>query len=1030
VRNKHLSWLTAAALLAAALVQPSASALEPGKAFHDYATDTWSVDQGLPQITVLSIIQGNVHGYMWFGTQDGLARFDGVSFKQYLPSHWIQAMAVGQDGSLWLGMNKGAAYLEQGAPHLLSPARGEKDVDAQADVRAILPVDGRLLAASSDGLLRLDRDGIHRDRALASLPLYSLLQWHGALWAGGAGKLYRITNNGVQTQAAPDGPGTQVTHLIVRDDVLWAGTTRGLFRLTDQGKWQRPAGDPPQLRLAINTFYEDSAGNFWVATNEGLARLTGETLQQFFSSRDHESVAQLDSLYEDREHSLWLGSHAHGVTRLWNGFTRRYAAGEGIGEPLVWAVTPDTSSGHGGLWVGTANGVYSLKDGVGKLAVPGSALPEPTGYVLMDDGQKLWIGTHSGVAQFAGGKVSRPAALTPLDGIQISGLLRDHSGTVWIATFDGVFRYADGVLTRFGMEAGFKDVRCREVLETHDGHILIGTLAGLYQFDGDRFRQIGDEGALGDSFVTAIAEPRDHLLVVGVFDQQLLYVYDGAHWHALHSSQGLPADVPTYMTTDPSGEWLWVGGLQGIYRVRLDDLEALAQDKIPSIVPQHILSEQGKWPGSEKGLCCNGAGNARGWSDGANLWLPTRGGVVSVDMHHLRFNEVVPNLVVESVRYGEAWHDDLGDKLTVPARVRDLDFRFSVLSFQNPASVSLGYRLRGYEDDWQNVDDPARRVANYTNLPPGDYVFEVRGTNNAGVASATSASLAVSILPFFYETWWFRVLAVAGVLLLIFLGYRLQVRNLRRQRLQLERMVAERTEALRQLNRQLEDASQTDPLTGLKNRRYLGQQLPSDLAHFRRERERPENAEQVIAFAIADLDHFKTINDRAGHFAGDALLKQVAERLVASVRAGHYVVRWGGEEFLIVFRPMPRDETAHVVDRVHKAISEKPFTLPGGEKITVTCSIGYTEYPFLSGSPDRVDWELLVNLADHALYAAKEAGRDKWYGLRPGPRFDAALVRDDLEKGLAHAIKTKKLVLIEGVTTVPTSRGGRAKGRG
>ncbi|HEX4300670.1 MAG TPA: diguanylate cyclase, partial [Gammaproteobacteria bacterium] len=927
MRNKHLGWLASGALLISALVLTPAAALEPGKAFHDYAADTWSVEQGLPQITVLSIIQGNVHGYMWFGTQDGLARFDGVSFKQYLPAHWIQAMAIAQDGSLWLGMNKGAAYLDKGGPRILGRARGEKDVNAQADVRAIVSVDGRLMAASSDGLLHLDRDGMHRERSLPAVPLFSLLQWRGALWAGGIGKVYRITNSGVQTLDAPDGAGTQVKHLIVRDDALWAGTSRGLFRLTSQGKWQRAAGDPAQLRLAVNTLYADSNDNFWVATNEGLARLSGETLQQFFSSRDNESVAQLESLYEDREHSLWLGSHAHGVTRLWDGYTRRYAAGEGVGEPLVWAVTPDH---NGGFWVGTANGVYTLKDGVGRLAVPGSALPEPTGYVLMDDGQRLWIGTHSGVAQFAGGQVSRPAALAPLDGIQISGLLRDHSGTVWIATFDGVFRYADGVLTRFGMESGFKDVRCREVFETHDGKILIGTLAGLYQFDGTRFKPLGDEGVLGDSFVTAIAEPKDGRLVVGVFDQDLLFMYDGAKWRALHNSQGLPANIPTYMTKDASGDWLWVGGLQGIYRVRLDDLEALAEDKIASIAPQNILSEQGKWPGSEKGLCCNGAGNARGWSDGSNLWLPTRGGVVSVDMRHVRFNEVVPNMVVEAARYGGQWHDDLGERATIPARVRDLAFRFSVLSFQNPASVSLSYRLQGYEEDWQNVDDPARRVVNYTNLSPGDYVFEVRGTNNAGVASAAPAALAVSILPFFYETWWFRVLAVAAVLLLIFLGYRLQVRNLRRQRLQLERMVAERTEALRQLNRQLEDASQTDPLTGLKNRRYLGQQLPSDLAHFRREREKPENAEQVIAFAIADLDHFKAINDRAGHFAGDGLLKQVAERLVASVRAGHYVVRWGGEEFLIVFRPMPRDETAHVVDRVHKAISEKPFTLPGG----------------------------------------------------------------------------------------------------
>jgi diguanylate cyclase (GGDEF)-like protein len=1002
-----------------------ASALEPGKAFHDYAADTWSVEQGLPQITVLSIIQDN-QGYLWFGTQDGLARFDGVTFKQYLPAHWVQSLAVAPDGSLWLGMNKGAAYFDKGTPHILARARGEKDVNPEADVRSILSVDGRLMAASSNGLLRLDRDGMHRDRSLPAVPLYSLLQWRGALWAGGIGKLYRITNSGVQALDAPDGAGTQVTDIIVRDDALWVGTSRGLFRLTVQGKWEHPAGDPPELRLAINTFYGDSDGNFWVATNAGLARLSGDYLQQFFTSRDNESVAQLESLYEDKEHDLWLGSHAHGVTRLWNGFTRRYSGNEGIGEPLVWAVTPDHA---GGLWVGTANGVYTLKKGVGKLAVAGSAPPEPTGYVLMDDGQKLWIGTHSGVTQFADGQVSRPAALAPLDGIQISGILRDHTGTVWIATFDGVFRYANGTLTRFGMESGFKDVRCREVFETHDGKILIGTLAGLYQFDGTRFKPVGDEGPLGDSFVTAIAEPRDNMLVIGVFDQDTLFIYDGSHWHTLHSSQGLPADIPTYMTKDASGEWLWVGGLQGIYRVRLDDLTALAAGKVPSIVPQNILSEQGKWQGSEKGLCCNGAGNARGYLDGDDLWLPTRGGVVSVDTRHVRFNETVPNAVVEAARYGGTWHEGVDGPMTIPARVRDLAFRFSVLSFQNPNSVSLSYRLQGYDDDWQTVEDPARRLVNYTNLSPGDYVFEVRGTNNAGVASATSASLDVSIQPFFYETWWFRVLAVVAVLLLAFLGYRLQVRNLRRQRLHLERMVAERTEALRQLNRQLEDASQTDPLTGLKNRRYLGQQIPSDLAHFRREREKPENANQVIAFAIADIDHFKAINDRSGHFAGDSLLKQIAERLVASVRAGHYVVRWGGEEFLIVFRPMPRDETAHVVDRVQKAIGEHPFTLPGGEKLTVTCSMGYTEYPFLPGAPDRVDWELLVNLADHALYAAKDAGRDKWYGLRPGPRFDAAMLRDDLERGLGHAVKTKKLTLVEAPTMPPVTKGGKSKNR-
>src|ERR1051325_551586 len=144
MRN-DLRYLLTALLLYMVALSP-ARALEPGKAFRDYAADSWSVEQGLPQITVLSIAQGP-HGHLWFGTQDGLARFDGVTFKQYLPAHWIQALAVAPDGSLWMGMNKGAAYMEKGVPHILTLARGEKDVNPEAEVRALLVVDGRMLAA-------------------------------------------------------------------------------------------------------------------------------------------------------------------------------------------------------------------------------------------------------------------------------------------------------------------------------------------------------------------------------------------------------------------------------------------------------------------------------------------------------------------------------------------------------------------------------------------------------------------------------------------------------------------------------------------------------------------------------------------------------------------------------------------------------------------------------------------------------------------------------------------------------------------
>src|SRR5262249_34702587 len=161
---------------------------------------------------------------------------------------------------------------------------------------------------------------LHRERLLPAVPLYSLLEWRGALWVGGVSSLYQITGSGVKSVPAPEGAGTQVTHLAVHDDSLWAGTSRGLYRSAD-GPWARAAGDPPALRLGINALYADSDGTFWVSSNAGLARLTGDKLQQFVRGHDATAADDVESMFEDREHDLWFGTHALGVSRLWNGYT-------------------------------------------------------------------------------------------------------------------------------------------------------------------------------------------------------------------------------------------------------------------------------------------------------------------------------------------------------------------------------------------------------------------------------------------------------------------------------------------------------------------------------------------------------------------------------------------------------------------------------------------------------------------------------------------------------------------------------------
>jgi diguanylate cyclase (GGDEF)-like protein len=367
-----------------------------------------------------------------------------------------------------------------------------------------------------------------------------------------------------------------------------------------------------------------------------------------------------------------------------------------------------------------------------------------------------------------------------------------------------------------------------------------------------------------------------------------------------------------------------------------------------------------------------------------------------------------------------------GKRMSLGIGARDLDFEFTALSFQDPGSVRFRYRLSGYDEDWRQLDVGFQRVAGYTNLPPGDYVFEVMAMNNAGVPSTAPAELAFEVPPYFTETMWFPALLGGMALMLFGSGYRFRVRQLRHRQRELEARIRDRTEELRitnnrlvEANRALRDASQTDPLTGLRNRRYLYGQMNRDIAHFERLRQRLAEDDPVVVFALLDVDHFKRINDEHGHGVGDQLLRQLAQRLERLVRAGDYVVRWGGEEFLIVFREMPRVHVEGIINRLIEGLTEDSYAIDVDTSVRMTCSAGFAEYPLDSSDAPGLSWEAMVDIADHALYEVKQAGRNGWGVLRPGTERDPLellrIIRRDLRSAIDSGAVDSKVRILDPV---------------
>ena len=1015
-------------MLAAVLAWPSAApALDTDRAFRHYVRQNWSIQQGLPQISAMAIAQDRL-GYLWVGTQSGLARFDGVRFVTFtpentpqLPGIWVRALLRGGDGRLWIGTYKGLSVHDGRAfRHVPGPAA--------IDVASLALDDaGTVWAATARGLHRVDGD---RLLAVAGspAPLQAVLAERGTVWAGGRGALHAWTAGSWRRFALPaDAADAVVLHVVRAQGRLWVATTVGLYTF-DAGRFTPyGAGVANAATLAgapVDLLHADTDGNLWAGGDAALVRIVDGHPVEAIGARDLGGIPGLRTAFEDREGNLWLGSQWEGLTRLWAGWTRRYSLPDGLADPIVWSVVAEP--GAPGLWVGGNAGVSRLLAGpdgrrVFTPVVAPGALPHPHAYNLLAEPGRLWIGTRAGLRVLEHGRgATAPEAVPGMEAIgsgQVNALAREGPN-LWVGTPDGLFRWRDGTLRRYGPADGLSDPRVRYVHVAPSGRLLVGTQDGAFERDGERFVPLGaGRGLPGNLDVTVLRELADRSLVLGTLAEQM-HVFDGTRWKALGTAQGMPANAPFFLA-ESNGE-LWVAGIRGIARVPTADLRALREGRAPRVRGEMLLNERGDPMSGQQGYCCNGAGTGKGALVDGVLWLPTRDGVVAMDTLGVTRNAVPPGVVIERVQAGGGWKhasDVAGTDL--PQGQRDLTVEFTALSLQDPRSIALQYRLRGYDTQWVNADPQSRR-ARYTNLPPGDYVFEVRGANNAGVWNARHARLAFHVPPRFHET---PLALVMGALVLgsmVYAGYRLQKYRFRTRQAALEAEVQQRTEALEIANHRLEEASQTDALTGLRNRRYMANQLPQDLAYYDRQMEQGRHAGEVMMFALVDIDHFKSVNDTHGHKAGDRVLQHVAQVLTTLVRSGDYVVRWGGEEFLLVFRPMPHRNLEVIGDRIRAAINAARFDIGTAQPIALTASIGISEYPLFRDHRVQLGWETMVELADQALYWVKTHGRDGWAAFRPTGSTDLVTLLQDLQDGPERLVATRRLQLLGSAASSPS----------
>lgn len=996
-------------------------AVDPDKAFHHYVRSAWSIQAGLPQISVQAISQ-DPKGYIWVGTQSGLARFDGIRFTTYnpetepaLPGAWIRSLLTDSKGRLWIGTYKGIAVYEAGRFRTvpIADVKSFPTIDVFAMVES---ADGGLIAATNSGVFDLRDDKlVHRSGSPA--PAQSLLKHKDGLLVGSLGGIYRLSDgNSSFMPLPPEAAQAGVNQVADSQGFLWAGTSQGLYLLSGNS-WKLAIENPIARTSPVNMLFTDRDRNLWVGTSSGLARFNNAHFPELIPDTSPSAFKGVGSAFEDHEGNLWLGSQWEGLARIWNGWTRRYSTYEGMIEPIIWSLSraPD-----GRVWVGNADGLGTLSNGVYQTVLRGNQLPHPHAYNILAEADRVWIGTRRGLVVWRDGKIEAPSVFAPMASVQINGVVRGRDEVLWIPTTEGLFRLKDGKLSNFGQKEGLANIRIRVVRELRDGRILVGTQSGLYELRDERMVELGLKQGLSPNLdVTAIYELNSGEWAIGTLDEDV-FMFNGHKWQIFGRKQGMPANAPFFITEDSSG-WLWVTGIRGILRMPVAQMLDLAGGKRQTVDAEMVLNERGDRRSGQQGYCCNGAGNSKGFIFDDVLWLPTRDGVVTLDTRTILKNKKPPQVIIERIEVKGEWQDIVaGEKIELPSNSRDLGFEFTALSFQEPISVQLRYRLVGYDEKWRDLEVVSPRAANYTNLPAGNYSFEVMAANNAELWNPVPAKFSFRIKPFFYETPWFYLLLALLLGLLLYLALRHQKRSHDVQRAHLEQEVLERTEQLHAANLLLETASQTDPLTGLRNRRYLTNQLPADISFYDREHKRVGGIRQSLVFALVDIDHFKHVNDTYGHGAGDRVLQQFAEVLTRLVRTGDYIVRWGGEEFLLVFRPMPRQYVSTIGNRIRQSVAAQKFVISEDTSLEITCSVGLAEYPIAGDKDFELHWEQMVELADAALYWVKRNGRDGWASLYLTDKTDLAELTRGLLAGSETLIESNMLTVRSSKDAGPT----------
>ncbi len=791
-RRFRLRFAARVAALMIALGGGALYGLDPGRTLTQYVHRIWQTQQGLPESSIYSVLQAH-DGYLWLGTLTGLVRFDGVRFTTLdniypdasaagLGNAWIRSMVEDAQGALWIGTNESGLFrLANGEVTRYSlkeglPSDTVQCLSAQKDPSG----NDQIWVCTSAGLARIADGKIaiyRREQGLSTNDVRAAaIGPDGRLWVAGDNARLQIWNGSrFDSRTLTSVPAdTGVRALASAGDTLWIGTTAGLIEM-DMTDKSHAAEHPLNERLFnmkhglagnwVLTLATSPDGSLWIGTRNGFSRWRNGEIDSF-RPQDGLSQSTVFSVFEDREGSLWVGTK-HGLNQFLDGRAIPYTVNEGLPSNDTGPVIEDR---HGNMWIGTLGSGLSRFDGrrFTALNTKGGLTSNYITALAEDRDGALWVGTNRGLNRLRDGRVEQTfTASQGLPANEITSLLVHESGTLWVGTTAGAVELHDG---KIAQPAGL-DLRASVLALGEDAarRVYLATATGTYVYADGKSEELL-QGGTPLRGVDAIYRDRQGTLWMGMLGGGLRMLENGKFSMFL-MRDGL-FDGEIYGVVADRENRLWMACSKGIFSVPIEDLRRFAAGDLKRITSTPYIPTDALRVIESK----SGVQPAASVSADGRLWFSTIRGLIVIDSRHLQRNVPPPEVVVEDVTVNGEQEKPSQIGGLAPGR-KNLELRYTGLSFLAPGRITFRYMLEGFDKDWINAG--TRREAYYTNLPPGTFHFRVTACNSDGVCNQSGSAVSFTLASHYYQRIWFWPLCAAALAMATWLAYQLRIRRLR-----------------------------------------------------------------------------------------------------------------------------------------------------------------------------------------------------------------------------------------------------------